>query len=91
MSLNPCTECGKPLSSKAESCPACGFVLRRWQKSSIKLLLTLIAGVYGFLQLGSLPSGKDAVPALAYEMLIFLFFAISMVFVNILFAYWKAK
>jgi len=70
MSLGTCPECNGRLSSTAESCPTCGYIPRAWKKRLVKFLLVVIAGVFGFLQLGTLPIGQDPISTIAFQTLI---------------------
>lgn len=70
MSLGTCPECNGRLSSTAESCPTCGHIPRAWKVRLVRFLLVVIAGIFGFLQLGTLPIGQDLISTIAFQALI---------------------
>lgn len=47
MSLIKCKECGNPVSSKAEQCPKCGFVISKKGAGCIVGFFKLIGGLIG--------------------------------------------
>ena len=53
MALMNCPECSKPLSDKADSCPSCGYVLKRRQaegsagSKTALLVIGLCLGLFG--------------------------------------------
>jgi hypothetical protein len=62
MALNTCPDCNGNLSSKANSCPSCGYIRNYWAKRLRSFSLAIAAGSYAIITMaGPTPSTDNPI------------------------------
>lgn len=67
MALTKCKECGKEISTKAESCPNCGVVLKK-KTGSLYYLVVVFLVVILLVSIGSLMNNDSTKPEAGFSM-----------------------